>query len=75
MKNRNNIYKWTSILFIIDQITKLIVQKTMNLYDEINIIPNFFSLCYVKNTGAAFSILEDATLFLIIISRWKFRFI
>ncbi len=68
MKNRNNIYKWTSILFIIDQITKLIVQKTMNLYDEINLIPNFFSLCYVKNTGAAFSILEDATLFLIIIS-------
>ena len=28
----------------------------------------FFSFCYVKNSGAAFSILEDATLLLIIIS-------
>ena len=62
MKNRQNVYKWVVLLFILDQVTKIIVQRTMNLYQEISIIPNFFSLCYVRNSGAAFSILENATL-------------
>ncbi len=68
MKNRQQIYNVVAIVFIIDQIIKIIIKHTMNLYQEISIIPNFFSLCYVKNTGAAFSILEDATLLLIAIS-------
>ena len=68
MKNRQQIYNIVAIVFIIDQIIKIIIKHTMNLYQEISIIPNFFSLCYVKNTGAAFSILEDATLLLIVIS-------
>lgn len=68
MKNRQKIYNIVAIVFIIDQIVKIIIKHTMNLYQEISIIPNFFSLCYVKNTGAAFSILEDATLLLIVIS-------
>ena len=40
----------------------------MTLYDEIKIIPNFFSIYYVKNTGAAFSILENNTTFLIFLT-------
>ena len=68
MKNRKKIYIVASILLLLDQIIKLIIQRSMNLYQEIKIIPNFFSLLYVKNTGAAFSILEDATLFLILLS-------
>jgi len=68
MKNRENVYKWVVLVFALDQILKIIIQKTMNLYQEISIIPKFFSLVYVKNSGAAFSILEDATLLLIVIS-------
>ena len=68
MKNRKNVYKWVILVFIIDQLSKFIIQKTMDLHQSRTIIPNFFSLYYVKNTGAAFSILENATLFLIIIS-------
>jgi signal peptidase II len=40
----------------------------MNLYQEISIIPHFFSITYVENSGAAFSILENHTIFLIVIS-------
>ena len=40
----------------------------MNLNEEISIIPNFFSIQYLKNTGAAFSILENQTILLAITS-------
>ena len=68
MKNRNRVYYVTVLLIVIDQLAKILVQRNMTMYKEIKIIPNFFSLCYVENTGAAFSILEDSTLLLIIIS-------
>ena len=68
MKVRNDIYKIGVLVLVFDQIAKILVQRCMNLYQEIQIIPHFFYLCYVKNSGAAFSILEDATLLLIIIS-------
>lgn len=68
MKNRQKIYSIFSIVLLLDQLIKILVQKNMNLYDEIKIIPSFFSIYYVENTGAAFSILKDATIVLIIIS-------
>lgn len=40
---------------IIDQIIKTIVTMKMKLEEAITIIPNFFRLYYIKNTGAAFS--------------------
>ena len=40
----------------------------MNLNQIITIIPNFFSLFYVQNTGAAFSILSDNTPIIVCIS-------
>ena len=68
MKNREYIYKLTCIFLIIDQLIKFIISHTLKLYQSIPIIKNFFSITYVQNTGAAFSILEDNTSFLIIIS-------
>lgn len=68
MKNKQDIYKITAIIIIIDQIVKLLVDKNMKLFEEIKIIPNFFSIYYVQNTGAAFSILKDSSVFLVIIS-------
>ena len=38
------------------------------LIESIVIIKNFFNLTYVENTGAAFSILENNTIFLILIT-------
>ena len=68
MNNKGKIYYVTCLVLLLDQIVKIIVNNCMSLYDEIKLIPNFFSIYYVKNTGAAFSILEDNTTFLIILT-------
>ena len=68
MNNKNKIYYVTCLVLLIDQIIKIMVNNCMTLFDEIKIIPNFFSIYYVKNTGAAFSILEDNTTLLIFIT-------
>ena len=47
------------IFIIIDFVIKFIIDKCMNVYDTIRVIPNFFSIVYVRNTGAAFSIMEN----------------
>ncbi|MGR8935166.1 MAG: signal peptidase II [Gammaproteobacteria bacterium] len=55
--------KWLFLsLFTIalDQATKLTVAATMPLYESIPLIPGFFNLTHVHNTGAAFSFLSQA---------------
>lgn len=58
----------TIVSLLLDQIIKIFVINNMNLFDSINIIDNFFNITYVRNTGAAWSILSGSTLLLIIIS-------
>jgi signal peptidase II len=59
MKNK---YLWSGsivgIILILDQVTKYLVQKHIRLYDLVVVIPGFFNLTYVRNRGAAFSILS-----------------
>ena len=66
MKKR--IFIYSSILLIIDIVVKLIIKNTMLLYESVSIIPNFFNITYVKNSGAAFSILQGKQIFLIILA-------
>lgn len=68
MKSNQKIYSINAIVIIIDIFTKLLVATKLKENDLISIIPNFFSIYYVKNTGAAFSILQDSTIFLVILS-------
>lgn len=58
----------TIISLLLDQIVKILVINNMNLFDSINIIDDLFKITYVRNTGAAWSILSDSTLLLIFIS-------
>ena len=67
-KNKNKVYLTSVIVLLIYQIVKLLIKTNMNLNEEISIIPNFFSIQYLKNTGAAFSILENQTILLAITS-------
>ena len=56
------------ILFIIDQIVKLIVSFNVELNSSICVIKNFFYISHVHNFGAAFSIFYGGRIFLILIS-------
>lgn len=58
----------TFILVFIDQLSKGLINIYLSLNQTINIIPNFFSLTYVKNIGAAFSIFEGGRYFFILFS-------
>lgn len=44
---------------VADQLTKLWVVSAFRLYEIREVIPGFFNLVYVTNTGAAFSLLAD----------------
>ncbi len=56
------------IAVAVDQLTKWLVATRMALFSEIEIIPGFFSLQYVENTGAAFGMLRNARWFLVAVA-------
>jgi signal peptidase II len=47
-------------VLVLDQATKVLVDKTMTLHQSIEIVPNFAHLTYLRNTGAAFGFLAGA---------------
>jgi signal peptidase II len=61
---------WTIIVFTItlDQVSKIWIINSMELYHSNVVIPGFFNLTYVTNSGAAFSLLADVN------SPWRHYF-
>ena len=57
----------TAAIVALDQLTKYLVVKNMELYDEISVIPGFFGLNYVRNKGAGLGVLSGA--------RWVFMIV
>ena len=57
-----------TILVVLDQYVKNLVVLNIPLGKEIVLIDRFFSLTYVRNYGAGFSILQNARLFLSLLS-------
>ena len=53
---------------MIDLFSKQIIDKLMNVGESIKVINNFIYITYTHNTGAAWSILEDQRILLLIIS-------
>jgi signal peptidase II len=51
---------WVAFIVIADQLTKFIIDQTMPLHHSIPVVENFFSLTYIRNTGAAFGILSGS---------------
>ena len=47
---------WLAAIILLDQLTKIVVDRTMVLYQSIPIVDGLFNLTYVRNTGAAFGI-------------------
>lgn len=52
-----------AVVFVLDLVTKHIVQTTMELHDVV-VIPQFFHITYVQNTGMAWSLLSGQQFFL-----------
>ncbi|OFI07565.1 lipoprotein signal peptidase [Clostridium acetireducens DSM 10703] len=53
---------------ILDRITKIWALKYLALGNNVIIIPNFFAFSYLENRGAAFGILQNKLLFLVVIT-------
>ena len=48
-------------VLLLDRITKWAIAQTIPLEDAINIVPGFFRLTHLENTGAAFSLFADSS--------------
>lgn len=57
-----------TVVIVLDQLTKAMVVDSLSLYESREIIPGFFNLVYVTNSGAAFSLLADVN------SPWRHYF-
>lgn len=55
-------------IILFDQVAKILVMNNISEMGSIHIIPKVIDFVYVKNTGAAFSIMSDSTILLGIIS-------
>ncbi|MCD5972290.1 MULTISPECIES: signal peptidase II [Pseudomonas] len=63
---------WLSLLvLVVDQATKYYFEHRLELYEQIVIIPDYFSWMLAYNTGAAFSFLADSSGW----QRWLFALI
>jgi signal peptidase II len=47
-------------VLLLDRMTKWAIAQTIPLEDAVNIIPGFFRLTHLENTGAAFSLFADS---------------
>ena len=50
----------TPFLIVLDQYTKIWVTDRFALHESLSVIPNYFNLTYIRNTGAAFGMLAQA---------------
>lgn len=71
---------FAGLIVAADQLTKYLVVARIPLYTTVDVLPGLFSLTYVQNDGAAFSMLEGqqwlfALIFLIftVLLIWEFR--
>ena len=59
---------FTVFTLLIDQVIKILVTSYMSLSSSISIIPSFFRISYLQNTGAAWSTFSNKTVYLIILT-------
>jgi signal peptidase II len=51
----------TTVILILDQATKFLIDRTMELHYSITVVKNFFNITYIRNKGAAFGFLADSS--------------
>ncbi|BAL81340.1 signal peptidase II [Caldisericum exile] len=68
MKNDRYFYIIALSVLIIDQLSKIIVRKTIPTGKEIPLIKGIFSLTHITNSGSLFGMFQNATSILIVSS-------
>jgi signal peptidase II len=56
------------IVFLLDYVSKKMIERTMNIGDRIEVIDSFFYITSIRNRGAAFGILQEKRMFFLIIT-------
>ena len=51
----------SAIILLLDQATKIFIDRTMGLHSSITVVENFFNITYIRNKGAAFGILAESS--------------
>ena len=51
----------STITVLLDQATKLQIIQSMRLHETIPVVPDFFSITYIRNPGAAFGLLASSS--------------
>jgi hypothetical protein len=58
---RRRLELWLPIAIIaVDQLTKALIRASLRVYESVSIIPGFMDFTHVRNTGAAFGMLDGA---------------
>ena len=61
-KKYSTLFLFAAIIVVADQVTKAMVIHAFSLHETLVVIPGFFSLVHIRNTGGAFGLLAgDAT--------------
>jgi signal peptidase II len=62
MKTKYIILTTVSVLvLLLDQATKLFIDRSMELHSSITVLENFFNITYIRNKGAAFGFLAESS--------------
>jgi signal peptidase II len=57
---RRRLEIWLPLVIVtLDQITKALIRETVPLHESVPVIPGFLDITHVRNTGAAFGILNS----------------
>ena len=65
------VFLTAAIGVLLDQVSKIYIDSSFELYQSVTVLENFFHITYIRNRGAAFGILSDNALrlpFFIIVS-------
>jgi len=57
-----------AFITLVDQWTKQVVRDRFGLGESLTVIEGFFDLTHIQNTGAAWGMMKDRVLFLIVVS-------
>src|SRR5215831_15747356 len=58
-------YGLAGLVFALDRLTKVIIERRVSFFDSYKVIPGFFDIVRSQNRGVAFGIFNDST------SEWR----